>query len=147
MTLLLCATTMAQSATSWVQTASGQDDSGGGAASLHVESVLPKSVKFIQGNYREAFVRVVFTPAIPGMPGAAAIATTISYAMVDCNDLSWGDVSQIAFDRNMEPVMSTTGVFDQSKPVWTLKGMEKLSPADITYRTAQYICHVSIAGQ
>lgn len=147
MTLLLCMTTMSPAATSWVQTASGQDHSDVGASVLHVEFVQPRSVTFIRGNYRQAFVKVLYTPPVSGMPGQAAVATTISYAMVNCNDLSWGDESLIAFDKNMEPVSSSTGDFDQSKPIWTLKNMEKLTPADITYRTAQYICRQNTAVQ
>ncbi|MDN7858336.1 hypothetical protein QZM81_21290 [Burkholderia cepacia] len=124
----------------WVQVSSGQDD-----GSLHTEYVIPSSIKSILGNYRTAFVRVTYSPAIPASLGAGAIAYTISETMVDCNSYSWGNKVQIAFDPQGKPVSSDLGEYDTTKPVWTLKNMDKLAPSDITYRTAQFICSARIS--
>jgi hypothetical protein len=125
-------------ADTWVQTSSGQDDSDG-EPGMHTEYITPKSVTFIRGNYRTAFVKVSFVPGVSVL-GGDVITTTISKVWVNCNDLSWGDESQMYFDKNMIPIMSSTGDFDRTKKIWTLKDMKRLDTDSITYRTAQYIC-------
>ncbi|MBH9642360.1 hypothetical protein [Burkholderia vietnamiensis] len=123
----------------WVKASSGQDD-----GSLQTEYVIPSSIKPIRGNYRTAFVRVTYSPVVPASFGTGAIAYTVSETMVDCNSLSWGNKVKIAFDPHDEPVLTEAGEYDTTKPVWTLKNMEKLAPSDITYRTAQFICTARI---
>ncbi|MBR7924601.1 hypothetical protein QZM26_29650 [Burkholderia multivorans] len=47
------------------------------------------------------------------------------------------------FDKNVTPLSATTGEWDESKPVWSLKNMEALDPTSVMYRTAKYICGVA----
>jgi hypothetical protein len=138
-TALICFTSVAVAkAGPWVRTSSGPDSDETGT-SLHTEYVLQNSISPIRGNYREAYVKITYAPGVPLM-GGDVVTTQIADVMVGCGDLSWGDVSDMAFDNNMRPILATVGEFDKSKPAWVIKDMQALSPASITYRTAQYIC-------
>lgn len=141
--VLIGATSIAAAAAGpWVKTFSGPDSDETGT-SLHTEYVLPTSVKLIQGNYRTAFMKVTWDPGVRGFDGDV-MTTLIAETMINCNDLSWGNVSEMYFDKSMKPIMSSTGDFDRSKSVWTIKDMKKLRPSDFTYRTAQYICGIVV---
>jgi hypothetical protein len=142
---LACSTSVAAAtaAGSWIKTSSGPDTDSLGATSLHEEYVLPKSVKFLRGNYRTAYIKVTYAPGIRNSFDGTTLVTQIAQAMVRCNDLSWGTISEMDFDEEMKPVSSDVGEFDESKPIWTLKRMQPLSPSMLTYKTAKFICTVA----
>ncbi|WP_157636906.1 hypothetical protein [Burkholderia ubonensis] len=125
----------------WLQTSSGQDGDGSDAG-LHVEYVLPSSIKVLGDGSREAFLRDVYTPPVHDPFTGADTAFTIEKVMIDCRNMSYGVVAEMAFDKSGTPLSATTGEWDESKPVWSLKNMEVLAPTSVTYRTAKYICKV-----
>ncbi|APC19496.1 hypothetical protein BLL42_27570 (plasmid) [Pseudomonas frederiksbergensis] len=141
---VLCGiTSFASAAGSWTQTSTGKDDSDGFEAAITTEYVVKNSIKLIRGNYRTAFVKTTFTPPVPLGDGRSA-ASTVSDVMVNCNDLSWGTASQMIFDSDMVPLMTSVGDFDRTKQIWTLKDMKPLDPASTTYKTGQFICAVKM---
>jgi hypothetical protein len=124
----------------WLQTASGQEGDGSDAG-LHVEYVLPSSIKVLRDGSREAFLKDVYSPPIHDpFKNGPDVSFTIEQIEVNCGDISYGVIAGMDFDKSMTPLSATTGEWDKSKPVWSLKGMETLDPTAVTYRTAQYIC-------
>jgi hypothetical protein len=126
----------------WLQTSSGQEGSGADAG-LHVEYVLPSSIKVLQNGIREAFLKDVYAPTVRNPFTGSDTAFTIEKVEVNCRDMSYGAIAEVEFDKNVTPLSATTGEWDESKPVWSLKNMEVLDPTSVTYRTAKYICGVA----
>lgn len=123
----------------WIQTYSGQD-SDGTSASLHTEYVLSSSIRVLRGNHRQAFIKVTYAPGVE-LPFSGDVETfEIAQVEVGCSDLSWGVVTSTHFTQDMKPIMAETGAYDQSKPIWSLKGMKALDPKEPSYKTAEYIC-------
>ncbi|WP_434676662.1 hypothetical protein [Pseudomonas sp. D3-10] len=127
---------------SWTLTANGKDPSSDADATT-TEYVVESSISKIRGNYRTAFVKTVFTPTVPLMPGRS-VAFTIAEVMVGCNDFTWGTTNRMDFDEHMVPVMSEIGEFDKSKSIWTLKNMGALDSSATTFKTARFICSASV---
>lgn len=138
--VLSAAAFLASASDGWTQTGKGPDPSDPTQTATTTEYVAPSSIKSIRGNYRTAFVKTVFTPPVPGLGAGPAAALTISAVMVGCNDLSWGTANSMTFDPNMVPIMSTSGEYDKTNPVWTLKDMGPLDESSVTYKTGKFIC-------
>ncbi|MFP6557494.1 hypothetical protein WJ542_03995 [Paraburkholderia sp. B3] len=126
----------------WLQTSSGQEGSGP-EAGLHVEYVLPSSIKVLGDGSREAFLKDVYSPPVHDPFSGSDTAFTIEKIEVNCRNMSYGVVAGMDFDKNVTPLSATTGEWDESKPVWSLKSMEVLDPTSVTYRTAKYICGIA----
>jgi hypothetical protein len=126
----------------WLQTSSGQEGDGSDAG-LHVEYVLPSSIKVLRNGIREAFLKDVYAPPVHDPFTGSDTAFTIEKVEVNCSNISYGVVAQMDFDKNVTPLSATTGEWDESRPVWSLKDMKALDPTAVTYRTAQYICGVA----
>ena len=133
--------TLANASDSWTQTSTGADDSYGAVSAVTTEYVVKSNIKLIRGNFRTAFVKTTFTPPVSLGYGRFA-SSIISNVMVNCNDLSWGNMSEMTFDPQMVPLMASSGEFDTTKQVWTLKDMKPLDPQSTTYKTGQFICAV-----
>ncbi|RDS85924.1 hypothetical protein [Dyella psychrodurans] len=120
-----------------MKTSQGPDASDG-TPSVHTEYVVPNSITALRNGDRTAFVKVTYAPGVD--LGQGVVTTEIAQVTVGCAAMTWGDITKISFDSNMVPLLATTGTYDTSKPIWTLKGMEPLDPKSITYATAKYIC-------
>ncbi|MGN6083177.1 hypothetical protein [Trinickia sp.] len=123
----------------WLQTSSGQEGDGPDRG-LHVQYVLPSSIKVLSDGFREAFLKDVYSPPIHDPFTGSDTAFTIEKVEVNCSNISYGVIAEMDFDKSMTPLSATTGAWDKTKPVWSLSGMERLAPTAVTYRTAQYIC-------